>query len=53
MEKIRDGESQKREDAAARKGRKSQNTVFFPIISICFLAPEGRKVGSPRRRVRS
>ena len=30
-EKIRDGESQKREDAGARKGRKSQNAVFFPM----------------------
>ena len=27
-EKIRDGESQKREDAGARKGRKSANIVF-------------------------
>ena len=45
MEKIRDGDSQKREDAGERKGRyqvgKSQNTVFFQ----CFVAPEGRKVG--------
>ena len=48
MEKIRDGESQKREDAGARKGRKSRNTVFFQ----CFVAPEGRKVGSLKRRVR-
>ena len=47
-EKIRDGESQKREDAGARKGRKSRNTVFFQ----CFVAPEGRKVGSLKRRVR-
>ena len=47
-EKIRDGESQKREDAGARKGR-SRNTVFFQ----CFVALEGRKVGSLKRRVRS
>ena len=38
-EKIRDGESQKREDAGARKGRK--------------VAKEGRKVGSLKRRARS
>ena len=31
------------------KGRKSQNTVFFQW----FVAPEGRKVGSLKRRVRS
>ena len=48
-EKIRDGESQKREDAIARKGRKSRSTLFFQ----CFVALEGRKVGSLKRRVRS
>ena len=42
-EKIRDGESQKREDASTR------NTVFFQ----CFVALEGRKVGSLKRQVRS
>ena len=54
-EKIRDGESQKREDAGARKKMqvrekvgKSRNTVFFQ----CFVALEGRKVGSLKRRVR-
>ena len=32
-EKIRDGESQKREDAGARKGRKvAEHCVFFPMI---------------------
>ena len=41
-EMIRDGESQKREDAGARKVGKSRNPVFFQ----CFVAPEGRKVGS-------
>ena len=41
--------SQKKEDAGARKGRKSRITVFFK----CFVAPEGLKVGSPKRRVRS
>ena len=45
-EKIRDGESQKREDAGARKGRK--------VAKHCvFLALESRKVGSLKRRVRS
>ena len=44
--------SQKKEDAGARKGEKvnkSQNALFFQW----FVAPEGRKVGSLKRRVRS
>ena len=41
--------SQKKADADAQKGRKSRNTVFFQW----FVAPEGRKVGSLKRRVRS
>ena len=44
--------SQKKEDADARKGRKVAkhwNTMFFQW----FEAPEGRKVGSLKRRVRS
>ena len=42
--------SQKKADADARKGRgKSRNTVFFQWSE----APEGRKVGSLKRRVRS
>ena len=48
-EKIRDGEGQKREDAGARKGRNVAKHCVFPI----FLAPEGGKVGSLKRRVRS
>ena len=33
MEKIREGESQKREDAGTRRGRKVvKYTVFFPIF---------------------
>ena len=48
MEKIRDGESQKREDAGARKGRKVAKHCVFQ----CFVAPEGPKVGSLKRRVR-
>ena len=32
MEKIRDGESQKREDAGARKVWKLRNAVFFPMF---------------------
>ena len=48
-EKIRDGESHKREDAGARKSRKSRNTVFFQS----FVAPEDRKVRSLKRQVRS
>ena len=31
-EKIRDGESQKREDAGARKGRKAAKHVVFPML---------------------
>ena len=31
-EKIRDGESQKREDAAARKGREVAKHCVFPMI---------------------
>ena len=38
MEKVRREKMQVRE-----KVRKSRNTVFFQ----CFVAPEGRKVGSP------
>ena len=49
VEKIRKGESQKREDAGARKGRKGAKHPVFP----CFVAPEGRKVGSLKRWVRS
>ena len=41
-------ESQKKEDADARKGRKVAKHCVFPIV-----APEGRKVGSLKRRVRS
>ena len=48
-EKIRDGESQKKEDAGARKGREVAIHVFFQW----FGAPEGRKVISLKRRVRS
>ena len=49
-EKKRDGESQKREDAGARKGKTvANNTVFLQ----CFVALEGRKVGSLKRRVQS
>ena len=32
MEKIRDGESQKREDAGARKGRKVAQHCVFPMF---------------------
>ena len=44
MEKVRREKMQVRE-----KVGKSQNTVFFQ----CFVALEGRKVGSLKRRVRS
>ena len=43
MEKARRKKMQVRE-----KVGKSRNTVFFQ----CFVAPEGRKVGSLKRRVR-
>ena len=32
MEKIRDGESQKREDAGARKGREAAKHCVFPVF---------------------
>ena len=48
-EKIRDGESQKREDTGARKGREVMKHRVFQ----CFVAPGDRKVGSLKRRVRS
>ena len=32
MEKIRDGESQKREDAGARKGREVAKHCIFPVF---------------------
>ena len=32
MEKIRDGESQKREDAGARKGREVAKHCVFPVF---------------------
>ena len=58
--KSQGGEEQKREDQRRERVRskkmqvrekvgKSRNTVFFQW----FVAPEGRKVGSPKRRVRS
>ena len=40
--------SQKKEDAGARKGRKVAKHCVFPM-----LFPDGRKVGSLKRRVRS
>ena len=46
-EKIRE-KSQKKEDAGARKGRKVAKHCVFQW----FVAPEGRKVGSLKRRVR-
>ena len=49
MEKIRNGDSQKSEDAGARQGRKVAKHCVFQ----CFVAPEGRKVDSLKRRVRS
>ena len=49
VEKIRKGEDAGREKMQVReKVGKSPNTVFFQ----CFVAPEGRKVGSLKRRVR-
>ena len=40
--------NQKKEDAGARKGSKVAKHCVFQ----CFVAPEGRKVGSLKRRVR-
>ena len=42
-------EKEESEDAGARKGREvAKHSLFFQ----CFVAPEGRKVGSLKRRVR-
>ena len=41
--------SQKKEDPGGPKGWKVENTLFFQ----CFVAPEGRKVGSLKHPVRS
>ena len=40
--------SQEKEDAVREKVEKSRLAVFFPR----FVAPEGRKVSSPKRRMR-
>ena len=48
-EKIRDGESQKRQDAGARKGREVAIHYVFPMIC----SSGGSKVASLKRRVRS
>ena len=47
-EKIRDGESQKREDTGARKGMEVAKDCVF--LFSAFVAPEGRRVGSLKRR---
>ena len=44
--------SQKKEDASAQKGRKVSQRFFFPFFQ-CFVAPDDRKVGALKRRVRS
>ena len=50
VEKMRKGEDAEREKMQVReKVGKSRNTVFFER----FVAPDGRKVGSLKRRVRS
>ena len=48
MEKIRDEKDRREKMQVREKVGKSRNTVFFQ----CFVAPEGRKVGSLKRRVR-
>ena len=47
--KSKKRKSQEKEDPGARKGRKVVKHCVFPW----FVAPEGRKVGSLKRRVRS
>ena len=47
--KIRRKKSKKKEDGDARKGRKVAKHCVFPVV----WAPEGRKVGWLKRRVRS
>ena len=47
MEKLRKGESQKREDARAQKGKQVAKLCVFTM----FVAPEGRQVGSVRSQL--
>ena len=49
VEKVRREKRRDGEDAGARKSRKVAKHCVFPC---CFVAPEGRKVGSLKRRVR-
>ena len=42
--------NQKKEDAGARKGRKAPIHCVFPMVCV---APDGRKVGSLKRQMRS
>ena len=51
--KIKKRKSQKKEDPGARKGRKVAKHCVFPLFFQWFVAPEGRKVGSLKRRARS
>ena len=43
----------RRKNAGARKGRKVAKHCVFPMFFQWFVAPEGRKVGSLKRQVRS
>ena len=47
--KIREEKGRRKKIKVCEKVEKSRNTLF----SECFVAPEGRKVGSLKRRVRS
>ena len=42
--------NQKKKDAGARKGRKAPIHCVFPMVCV---APDGRKVGSLKRQMRS
>ena len=44
------GSEKKKEDAGARKGRKAPIHCVFPMVCV---APDGRKVGSLKRQMRS
>ena len=48
MEKIRDEKVRREKVQVCEKVGKSRNTVSLQ----CLVAPEGGKVGSPKRRVR-
>ena len=50
-ERRQEMEKVTKENAGARKGRKVAKHCVFPVFFECFVAPEGRKVGSLKRQL--